>query len=235
MKAYRITTIRGHSFCAGLLNWDSVVVDLGAHKGEFSSEVAASFGCKCHSVEALPALYSKISDEPLVQKYNFAMAGSDGPAELFVSNNLEGSTIAGNAVNGSDSSLTVDGVTLQTFMARAGIDAIDLLKIDIEGAEIGLFAAASDDTLANVRQITVEFHDFLPGVVGAHQVLEIKSRLQGLGFFVIKFSRSMNTDVLFVNRRLSGMSRMEYWYLKYIVKYVLGISRILRKHAISQR
>ena len=234
-KKSLITTIRGHSFYTGLVNRESIVVDLGAHKGEFSSEMSNSFGCKCYLVEALPALYSKIVEGPLVQKYNFAMAGRDEPAELFISKNLEGSTITGSPATGSDGAVTVDGVTLGTLMARAGIDTIDLLKMDIEGAEIRLLEAARDGILSNITQMTVEFHDFVPGVVSTHQVTEIKKRLQGLGFYVIKFSRSLNTDVLFINRKLSRMSRAEYWYIKYIVKYSRGISRIFQKLIAAKR
>ncbi|MHB1688297.1 MAG: FkbM family methyltransferase [Ignavibacteriaceae bacterium] len=224
-----ITTIRGHSFYTGLVNSESVIFDLGAHKGEFSSEISNGFGCKCHLVEALPSLFSQIDERPFVKKYNFAMAGRDEPVELFVSKNLEGSTITGSSASGSEDAVTVDGVTLGTLMARAGIETIDLLKIDIEGAEVGLFEAASNDLLSNITQITVEFHDFVPGVISTHQAEEIKERLQGLGFYAIKFSRSLNTDVLFINRKLSRMSRAEYWYIKYIVKYTRGIARIFQK------
>lgn len=122
----------------------------------------------------------------------------------------------------------MDGVTLGTLMARAGIETIDLLKIDIEDAEVGLFEAASDGLLSNITKITVEFRDFVPGVISTHQVEEIKERLQGFGFYAIKFSRSLNTDVLFINRRRSRMSRAEYWYTKYIVKYSRGIYRIFQ-------
>lgn len=234
-KKSLITTIRGHSFYTGLVNRESVVVDLGAHKGEFSSEMSNSFGCKCYLVEALPSLFSQIGEATLLKKYNFAMAGHDEPVELFVSQNLEGSTITGSSAAGSNGAVTVDGVTLGAFMARAGISAIDLLKMDIEGAEIGLFAAASDDILSNIKQITVEFHDFVPGGISTQQVTDIKNRLQDLGFAVIKFSRSLNTDVLFINRRLSGMSTMEYWYIKYVVKYTRGIARIFQKFIAAKR
>lgn len=86
-KKSRITTARGHSFYTGLVNRESVIVDLGGHKGEFSSEISQRFGCKCYLVEALPTLFSQIGEGPLVQKYNFAMAGRDEPVELFVSKN----------------------------------------------------------------------------------------------------------------------------------------------------
>jgi FkbM family methyltransferase len=224
-----IATIRGHSFYAGSINRNSVIVDLGAHKGEFSSNISSRFGCKCYLVEALPALFSQIADGPLVKKYNFVMAGRDESVELFVSQNLEGSTIINSAATRSHGTVIVDGVTLDTFMTRAGIDAIDLLKIDIEGAEIELLESASDAILSNIKQITVEFHNFLPGVVSTHQVAEIKKRLQDLGFYAIKFSRTLNTDVLFINKKHYRISNTEYWYIKYIIKNFCGLTRLFQR------
>ena len=187
------------------------------------------FGCICHAVEALPSLFDRIAGNPLLHKYNFAMAGRDGPVELHVSGNLEGNMINARPAGGSDGSVTVDGITLETFMKKAGIKEIDLLKMDVEGAEIGIFESISDATLSGISQITVEFHDFLPGVVSMQQVERIKERLLGLGFYVIKFSRTLNTDILFINRNLGNISRVEYWYIKYVVKYLLGVSRILQR------
>lgn len=225
-----ITTVRGHSFYTDIVNQDSIVVDLGAHKGEFSSEVSSRFGCICYLVEALPALYSRIAAGRLMHKYNFAMAGRDERVTLFVSKNPEGNTITGAPAGECGGTVTVEGITLETLMGRVGIDSIDLLKVDIEGAEIALFDAVSDTTLSNIAQITVEFHDFMPGAVSAQQVKRINQRLQGLGFYAIKFSRSLNTDVLFINRQRCNVSAAKYWHTKYVVKYSRGIARIIRNY-----
>ena len=225
----KITTIRGHSFYTSLVNRDSIVVDLGAHKGEFASEISSRFGCNCYLVEALPVLFAQIAESSSVRKFNFAMAGRDEPVELYVSKNLEGSTISGAAAKGSEGTVTLEGITLKTLMSKAGIDAIDLLKMDIEGAEIVLLEATSDVTLASLTQLTIEFHEFVPGLVSPQQVQKIKERLQSLGFYAIQFSRTLNTDVLFINKRRSNISRPEYLYIKYVVKYVLGIVRIFQR------
>lgn len=225
-----INSIRGHSFYAGLVNRDSVVVDLGAHRGEFSFQISKSFGCECYLVEALPSLFSQIAEGPLIHKYNFVMTGRDEPIDLFVAANPEGNTIIDTAADGSCGVVTLEGITLETLMAKAGINTIDLLKVDIEGAEIALLEAVSDATLANIMQLTVEFHDFVPGLVSAQQVQKIKERLQRLGFYSIRFSRTANTDVLFINWQRSNISKVEYWYIKYIIKYVRGIARILTSY-----
>lgn len=57
----------------------------------------------------------------------------------------------------------VRGVTLGTVMREFGIDAIDLLKVDIEGAEKEIFENASA-WIGSVNTIAVETHDWLrPG------------------------------------------------------------------------
>ncbi|SIO55054.1 methyltransferase, FkbM family [Singulisphaera sp. GP187] len=51
----------------------------------------------------------------------------------------------------------VNGVTIQTLIEMTGFNRIDLLKIDVEGAEVVLF---QNDTnwLNQVRNIAIEFH-----------------------------------------------------------------------------
>ena len=55
-----IPCIRGHHFDSSLLHSDSVIIDLGGHKGEFSSEVHEKFDCTAFIIEAMPDLYASI-------------------------------------------------------------------------------------------------------------------------------------------------------------------------------
>ncbi|HZW23948.1 MAG TPA: FkbM family methyltransferase [Gallionella sp.] len=230
---FGIETIRGHSFCPALLGDDAVVVDMGAHKGEFAREVGERFACHCHMVEALPALYDAMSEEGGMRKYNFAMAGQDGFVSLGVSENPEANSIV--AREGAQGWVRVEGVTLATFMARAGLERIDLLKVDIEGAEIALIESAGEDELSRVVQMTVEFHDFLPGLVEPRRLEAVRKKMRGLGFYVIKFSGRLNTDVLFLNRRFCHLGLLEYWYMKYVLRYARGLSRIVRRSFAVRR
>lgn len=216
-----IMTIRGHSFHAGLLGHGAVVADLGAHRGEFGREIGERFGCRCHLVEALPALYADMV-EGTARKYNFAIAGSNGPVTLAVQDNLEGSFVA--AQTGSDG-ISVQGVTLASFMQHAGLERIDLMKVDIEGAEIAMLESADEAVLSRVVQMTVEFHDFVPGLVEPRRVEEIKRKMRTLGFYVFKYSGRPNTDVLFINKRYCRFGWIEYLYLKYPLRYVRGLFR----------
>lgn len=58
----------------------------------------------------------------------------------------------------------IEAWTIPDILDHAGADRIDLLKIDIEGAEKDLFSAGWQEWLPRVRRIVIELHDRLvPG------------------------------------------------------------------------
>jgi FkbM family methyltransferase len=67
-------------------------------------------------------------------------------------------------------------MALAQVVAQAGLDRIDLLKIDVEKAEIDVLAGMDEDTWARVRQMVIEVHD----VDG--RVDEVLEMLRGRGF-----------------------------------------------------
>jgi FkbM family methyltransferase len=70
----------------------------------------------------------------------------------------------------NDNGPTVSVITLDQAVALAGTDMIDLLKIDIEGAEADVLAAASPSTMRRFRRIALEYHDNIrPGTCAAVQ------------------------------------------------------------------
>ena len=59
----------------------------------------------------------------------------------------------------SDTGTKVNGMTIRSLMQATGIHAIDLLKMDIEGAEAELFD--NPDWLPYVKAMAIEFHEHL--------------------------------------------------------------------------
>ncbi len=51
----------------------------------------------------------------------------------------------------------IDGYSMRDLLDKSGFDQIDLLKVDIEGSEVHLFAG-DVDWLSRVRTIAIEFH-----------------------------------------------------------------------------
>lgn len=63
---------------------------------------------------------------------------------------------------------SVDAITMDDIIARYNLQTIDILKIDIEGAEKELFTHNFESWLPKVRCIVIELHDlFRPGCATA--------------------------------------------------------------------
>jgi len=207
----KVIKIVHHSLCPALLCKRSVVVDLGANLGFFASEVASRFGCSLYAVEASPDTFSRIQEEARVQKFNFAICGTSGYAALSISTNPEATSLKRLVGCDYTHSIEVPALTLDGFLKSHNVSRVDLLKLDIEGAEIEVFDSCSDAFLRTIDQITVEFHEWL-GVSSAAEVENVIHRLKNLGFFCFDLVRANHSDVLFINA--SRMSLVSYvWTL----------------------
>ena len=66
----------------------------------------------------------------------------------------------------NDESVEVLAITIQDFIDLYGIDEIDVVKIDIEGAEFDLMINTPPETLAKIKYITLEFDKSFDGRFG---------------------------------------------------------------------
>jgi FkbM family methyltransferase len=185
----------------GQLNEDSLVVDLGVHKGEFSRLIATEYGCSVLGVEANPQLFNSLPALPRARFLNQAIHSQDAPVTFHVSKNLEASSISQEIAQsgGGVVPVTVRGITLDTLFKENAVSSVDLLKVDIECGEFPMLELTSAETLARITQLTVEFH--VTPASGAHSVERVKAimrRLGQIGFRPLVMNGSY-TDVLFLN------------------------------------
>lgn len=73
---------------------------------------------------------------------------------------------------------TAQTTSLDTIIREREIDSIDLLKIDVEGAERQVLAGISDENLTKVRQLVVE----ITPAFRRNYIPELEARLRKLGF-----------------------------------------------------
>lgn len=220
----RLMEICVHTFVAGLIDRNSVVVDLGANVGRFTERVYSTFGCFIYAVEPVPQFYLKIQAGDKVKKFNYCIAGQTEPVLLTIPVD-ECASLYQLAEGRQKRSIITRGITFADFLADQNIRSIDLLKVDIEGAELDLFASLRTENLPMIKQLTIEFHDFLWPEMHT-QVESIKRRLVSGGFYCIPFSLN-NGDVLFIRRDL--IRPTAYLYLKFFLKYARGMSRMLKR------
>jgi len=71
--------------------------------------------------------------------------------------NPDGNTDGYRAVESADGA--IDAIGVEELLDEAGLDTLDLLKMDIEGAEFGVLSMAPERWLKRVRMIMVELHE----------------------------------------------------------------------------
>ncbi len=147
----------GHWVDLSKLKEDSVIVDVGACKGEFIQEMRNLVNCKIVAIEPDAESFKSLEEQHFenVELRNNALVGNDEkPFSIFYSypqkelGNLYG------AYPGEREVYTVKTIKLGDLKLRR----IDYLKMDIEGAEEEWFKQLHSNELADVFQLSIEVH-----------------------------------------------------------------------------
>lgn len=136
------------------------VADLGAHKGGYSL-LAAAAGARVLAVEPspanLPQLRRNVEASGLAVEVLPCAAGAERGSGVLAF--AAGAAHRGTLVleRGYESREVVETITLADVVERAG-GSLDLVKMDIEGAEVEVLEAAPPETLARIGRLVVECH-----------------------------------------------------------------------------
>ena len=215
-------------------NKSPVVLDCGANKGEFCEAMHSLFQAKCFGFEPDPRLFSQLNSNGSINYYELAVGHEDGECCL----NLgvaQCSSIRFSEADIAQEVAKVSVVDLEKFCNQHSIKFIDLLKIDIEGAELDLLDGLSKDFFARVATITVEFHDFL----NINDLPRIKSVIQKMkqhGFFVLRLSHFTYGDMLMINQNIypiGVLKKIAFIFYKYQAGIIRFIVKMLRKCLIK--
>lgn len=138
------------------LQADSVVVDVGANIGDFAIQAARM----CPEGRVLAVEPVRSAGEMIARQAS--LNGVANVAWIYAAlSSSEGESDAARADSkyapGAAALEQVRMTTLGRLMADHGLDRIDLLKVDCEGAEWDILPAA-EEVLPRVRQICMEFH-----------------------------------------------------------------------------
>jgi len=190
-------------------------------------------------VEGNPDLQQWLRTMTSFSVINYAFAPKDSPVRFNLAKNDEGSSILALPETSIydctlDRTVEVVGRRLESILDEIGESRIDLLKVDIEGAEIEMLTTADPDHLRAIGQMTVEFHgDSVFGFGLRREVDEAIERIERLGFVALNFSRPLQIDVLFVNRAYQGLSRTRglWWQLWH--DHVANAVRRAKEHSLS--
>jgi FkbM family methyltransferase len=155
-----------------------VVLDIGANVGIFAVRQALRGAC-VYAFEPNPEAFSRLRSNVeanllpgAVATYHKAVGISPGRAALRRSN----ATVATRVV--PDAGTEIEVVTLDQIVTELGLDAVSLLKLDVEGAEVDILRGGGY-ALRVVKRVVMECHS--PDLLR-----EVCSVLAAAGFAVVR-------------------------------------------------
>jgi len=145
-----------------------IVVDMGAHIGAFAVRAARlAHRGQVYAYEASAKNYALLTENRQLNNLknlhieNSAVSDRCGELPLYTP---AGNSILGSLLQETSSSIEmVQATTFSDIIAEHALEQIDFLKVDVEGAEFEILFDCSDETLAKIRHLVIEYHDFEGG------------------------------------------------------------------------
>jgi FkbM family methyltransferase len=175
-----------------------VVYDVGANKAGTYQLFRTLFPeAEIHCFEPderiLPKLEKKIEGDAFAHLHRCAIGETEGTIDFYLTSSIENNSILA-PIKGLETDFrTVNDVksipctTLDLFSSKQGIDYIDLLKMDIQGAELKALRGANG--LLDRKQIGCLYLEllFTPGYEGQAYIEDIMAYLRTKGYVLFNF------------------------------------------------
>jgi FkbM family methyltransferase len=175
---------------AALIKPGDTVFDVGANFGLYTLLAARQCGSegKVYAFEPDPRNIARLRTNVQANDWTWinivpkGLYHHAGTQEFFLANkngkNLGTSSLIGNATG--QKGLEIELTTVDEFTAAQGIKRINVLKMDIEGAELGALRGATTSLQKQIiDRILLEFH---PSILGAEKSVEIFDLLSSCGY-----------------------------------------------------
>lgn len=179
----------------------SVIVDIGLGEDiSFSESLIRQHGCYVYGFDPTPKSIAYVCrrQAPNFSLFEVGVGAERGEATFYLPNT--DSHVSGSlhhAAHVGHEKITVPLVAIEDIPRMIDVEKIDLLKMDVEGAEYDILESKGfENVVAKTNQICIEFHHRWPAFGKAKTVSAIR-RLEELGYTVAWVSAS-NEEVLFV-------------------------------------
>ncbi len=180
------------------------VIDVGAGLGDFAISVARRFpASKVLAVEPFPPSVDllqrniRLNAVDNVAVWPVALTAACGTTVMDLSGGEPSfhstAEVPASLRKGgcSDLVIMVQTTTLESLIADAGLESVDFLKMDCEGAEFEILFSTEASTLSKVRRICVELHDGWT----KYRHMELTEHLTSEGFSVEVYPNPVRSDI----------------------------------------
>jgi FkbM family methyltransferase len=172
----------------------SVIYSFGiGHDVSFDVQMMQRFGVTIHGFDPTPGSIAWVENNRLPEQFvlhRYGLAAADGDVTFYPPENpdhISHSMLEKAAT--SAQAITVPVKCLKTIMTELGHDSVDVLKMDIEGAEYQVLESLLESEI-RPHQILVEFHHRFTGA-GIGTTRQAVARLKKAGYRLFCVSRSV--------------------------------------------
>lgn len=178
--------------CPEFLSSRSIIYSAGIGDDiSFDLDIIKHFGAKVFGFDPSPKSIAWIEKYNLPFEFRFfpfGLSDHDGEILLYQPENPESTSFSIYCRNQSSDYVEVPVMRLSTIMKELGHTRIDLLKMDIEGAEYGVI---KDMVESDIRpsQIVIEFHHRFPEI-GISKTKQALNMLKKTGYRIVHINPS---------------------------------------------
>lgn len=181
---------------------EAVIFDVGAHIGSVAMKYRtlfpfASIYCFEPFPQSFEILMKNVGGDTRVSCYKVAISGKNGTAVLnanlspatnsLLRTDKKGSVYWGEGLLDTKYQVEVDTTTMDCFVKENGLTNIDILKLDVQGAEFDVLKGARD-TLSQ-HKISLIYTELIlcPTYEGLHKLHEYLALFDFLGYELLDF------------------------------------------------
>lgn len=205
-----------------LLNDHPLIFDVGAFVGQVTDHYRKLFPfALIHSFEPFPPAFRHLqqntSRDPMIRAHNMAISdkcetvafnsNAFAPTNSLLKTDKDGKAYWGDGVLNTRDEITVSATTIDHFCEEQGVAMIDILKLDIQGAEYKAFAGAEE--MLSKQSISIIYTEIIlvPTYVGQRKFHEYLQFLDSHGYILfgiynpVYMALQLNQiDALFVSK-----------------------------------
>lgn len=195
----------GFYVCPKFLDENSVVYSFGIGQDiSFDRTLSTNYDCQIFGFDPTPKSINWIKEQDLPKKFNFHPYGigtKSGMVDFYLPKNpdhVSGSMILQSNVNPMEK-VPVQMRTFKNIVTELDHTHIDVLKMDIEGAEYEVINDILDSGIS-ITQLLIEFHDRMieNGKLKTKKVIDL---LRNRGYEIFAVSDS-DQEVSFINKHI---------------------------------
>ncbi len=144
------------------LSESSIVIDLGGYEGQWTSDIYSRYNCTIFIFEPVSA-YANLIKHRFIQNskihvFDYGLASS--AQKVPISIDEFASSIVNSKLESKNTEI-IELIDFREFMVQKKINSIDLIKINIEGAEYDLLEYILDKNIINnIQTLLIQFHNF---------------------------------------------------------------------------